>query len=343
MLALHHAPAVVSAAVIAGGLAVDLLVAALADVGDEQGAGGAVEGDPPRVAQAPGPDLVPARDRAPERIGRRDAVAAVRTGAGPVDVDAQDLGEQVLGLALGVAILIVRPAPVASSQVQQAVRSEGHRAAVVVRCGAVIDGEDVLAGLVADGRSGVIRQVAGDHDVAVVARVVHEQPVVGLEARVEGETEQALLTAAVPDERADVHEEAGLHRAAIDDTDRATPLDGEQAPTRVARVGDLGQLEEGMAGHERQRDRECRRACRGQGPGERKQEDHETDDDGRATPAGSWVCHDLTVQRHANPDTQTMRGGHPRYGSEPAAQVARHRAAQDRRGRAEESGPRSVG
>ena len=94
VLALHDVPAVVAAARARVEFAVDLLVAILADVGDEEVAGRAVEADPPRVAQAPGPDCVGA-GRADERVVRRDRVIAVRRRTRvPFDVDAQDLAEQ---------------------------------------------------------------------------------------------------------------------------------------------------------------------------------------------------------------------------------------------------------
>src|SRR5262249_42635028 len=85
---------------------VDLLVEALADVAAPERAGGAVKGDPPRVAQAPGVDLLllGAR-RARERVRRRDAV-----GRALVDVEAEDLPEVARGVERVVLRVAARPA-----------------------------------------------------------------------------------------------------------------------------------------------------------------------------------------------------------------------------------------
>ena len=53
-------------------------------------------------------------------------------GAGRVDVDAQDLAEQRVGV-LAVAVRVAAGAAVAEADVQVAVRAEGELAAVVVR------------------------------------------------------------------------------------------------------------------------------------------------------------------------------------------------------------------
>src|SRR4029453_7902309 len=82
---------------------VDLLPAALADVGHVEVSGQLVEGGTPGIAETVSPDLVTASSGpVHERIRRRDAVdpsrrAAVgrrRVGIDPAHVDAQDLAEE---------------------------------------------------------------------------------------------------------------------------------------------------------------------------------------------------------------------------------------------------------
>ena len=95
--ALHLVPAQVGA--LAGVEAgdgrepVDLLEGVLADVGDPEVAGGAVEGEPPRVAHAVEPDLGRALVAVGERVARRDAVGGPSSRAA-LRVDAQDLAEE---------------------------------------------------------------------------------------------------------------------------------------------------------------------------------------------------------------------------------------------------------
>src|SRR6185369_16991031 len=67
---------------------VDLFVRVLADVADPDVAGRAVEGEPPRVAQAPHPGLAHCAGTRDERIVLRHAVRRVANGR---RVDAQDL------------------------------------------------------------------------------------------------------------------------------------------------------------------------------------------------------------------------------------------------------------
>src|SRR4029453_9209754 len=69
---------------------VDLLIAVVADVADRDRLGGAVEREAPRVAQAVGPDLVPAGSPY-ERVVGGDRVRRAAAGRG---VDSQDLAEK---------------------------------------------------------------------------------------------------------------------------------------------------------------------------------------------------------------------------------------------------------
>ncbi len=79
MRALHQVPAEVESAD-PGRRPVDLLPRSLADVADPQVAGGSVEPDPPRVAQAGVPDLGHRACRVHERVVGRDRVAHARRG-----------------------------------------------------------------------------------------------------------------------------------------------------------------------------------------------------------------------------------------------------------------------
>src|SRR5439155_26342122 len=81
--ALGDVPAVVLAAAAGGEADVHLLPLALADVGDHEVAGQAVEGEAPRVAQAVGPDLA-----ARARAGDEGVVGRDRVGVAAVHVDA---------------------------------------------------------------------------------------------------------------------------------------------------------------------------------------------------------------------------------------------------------------
>src|ERR1043165_7759363 len=65
----HQTPAVVLAAGAARGLQVDLFILVLADVGDPEVAGLAIEGEAPRVAQAVRPDLAARAGARGERVG----------------------------------------------------------------------------------------------------------------------------------------------------------------------------------------------------------------------------------------------------------------------------------
>src|SRR4029077_2320387 len=107
--ALVTGPAVVGADVLAGVSEVDLLVAALAYVADDEVPGGAVEREAPGVAQAVGPDLgtvgaAVGAARALLLAGIERVAGGDRVGRGPRR-DPQQLAEQpvgVLGVELGV-------------------------------------------------------------------------------------------------------------------------------------------------------------------------------------------------------------------------------------------------
>jgi hypothetical protein len=118
---------------------IDLLDAVLADVADPHVAVGAVEGEPPRVAQAVVPDLV-AAGAADEWVRPRHRVASPRGRA--AWIDAQDLSEQaveVLPAAQGIAA-----AAVAGRHVE-APGAVLELTAVVIAVGRVLDLEHSAA------------------------------------------------------------------------------------------------------------------------------------------------------------------------------------------------------
>ena len=96
----------------------------------------------------------------------------------------------------------------------------------MVALGAVLDEHQRAASALDDiGARGIGREARHD-DVAAVAGVVDEQPVVGLEVRIERQPEETAL-AAVLDLAGDVHEEAGLEDPTLDHPDRPALLDDE--------------------------------------------------------------------------------------------------------------------
>jgi len=128
LASLHPAPPVVDAPRTAGRLEVHLLPAALADVGDEQVPGEAVEAEAPRVTQPEGPDLVP------ERV----AGGHVRRRA--VHVETQELPQERAEVLRIVPGIPAAPA-VADTDVEVAVGAELELAAVVVAEAGMRDGE----------------------------------------------------------------------------------------------------------------------------------------------------------------------------------------------------------
>ncbi len=69
----------------------------------------------------------------------------------------------------------------------------------MVAVAAVLDAEDVPEGRRRDSRSAAVRLQPGDHDVAVVPRVVDEQAAVHLEVGVERDAEKTPFAARVVD------------------------------------------------------------------------------------------------------------------------------------------------
>ncbi len=92
-------PTVVLAAVARGGLVIDLLDLTLADVPDEEIAGGAIEAEAPGIAQPIGPDLGARARLVDKGVAGWDGILPAHRSM--VHVDAQDLPEQG-GLPLAV-------------------------------------------------------------------------------------------------------------------------------------------------------------------------------------------------------------------------------------------------
>ena len=129
---LEYAPAIVAAI---DDRHIDFLARALADVAGPLDARDGVEAEAPRIAEAVRKDLVGARGRAKEGIGRRR-----RIRAGCADVDPQDLPEQHIDV-LRVVRRIVGRAAVAHADVEIIVpTTKRQHSAVVVRIRRMRDG-----------------------------------------------------------------------------------------------------------------------------------------------------------------------------------------------------------
>jgi spermidine/putrescine transport system substrate-binding protein len=237
--------ALVPAVVAAAPDDVDLLVTSLADVGGDEWAGaGAVEGQAPGVADAPGVDFGTGAGFSDERVVGGDGVG-LAVGAA-VDVEAEDLAEErgeVLGVAGGGAVeaLIVGVAAVADAEVEEAVGAEGEAAAVVVEVGLVDLEEEAFRGGVdagVVGGGGELADVAGMIPVggaggAAVGAVVDVETAVFGEFRVEGEAEESAFVEALVEFRqlgAEIEEGVGAAGAAgFEDVDEADLVDDQEA------------------------------------------------------------------------------------------------------------------
>src|SRR6185437_3348850 len=170
---------------------VDLLVFVLPDVGDDQIARLAVEGEAPRVAQPVGPDLPTVARRLRERVAGRDRVAAARQRGDP-----QHLAEQHVGV-LPVVVGIALAAAVTDTDVQIPFGTEPELAAVVVGLGVVVDREHAAraAGVGAIGAA-TRAPVLHDPDVVRGVRVVDVEAAARAVVGGERDRQQTLLAAA---------------------------------------------------------------------------------------------------------------------------------------------------
>ena len=203
MHTLAHAPAVVAA----GFDDVQLLVAPVPDVThQEPPVATGLPGQAPWVPEPQGEDLCLTAS-VDEWVVRRDRVWLVS-----VDIEPQDLAEQsrwILGIAArGVAdVRIASPTAVARSEVEKAVRPEAESPATVVRLRLAEPQDHALRGGINAIALRIGVELAEDVVVVVVRarggrRVVHEQPTVLGEGRMELHAEQApfVVLGIQPDE-----------------------------------------------------------------------------------------------------------------------------------------------
>ena len=127
------------------GQQVDLLVSILAHVRDPEIAGGRVEMEPERIAEAHRVDQSLAGIRARrERIGgrgdERPRSRAARPARQRAHVEPQDLAVEVRGILRRAGVEIVSEA-----RVEHSVGAEAQRAAVVIRVAITVAGQDVVA------------------------------------------------------------------------------------------------------------------------------------------------------------------------------------------------------
>jgi hypothetical protein len=169
---------------------INLLPKVLADVGDREVAGGAIEGEPPRIAEAVGPDLVPPR-LVDEGIVLRNRVGLA---GGPLfGVDAQHLSAQVLEILAGLE-RIASTATVAGRGVEVAVRAELELTSVVVRMIRMRNlDHDALRVRIGDVRVGLVTQVLRDLDVALRVGVVDVELPIRRVVGVERDREEPAL------------------------------------------------------------------------------------------------------------------------------------------------------
>ncbi len=209
---LEHAPAEVRAPLGVGGKAIHLFGRVLSHVGDPEVAGGRVERESPRIAQAQRPDL---RSSAAvrERVVLRDRV---RISA---HVQAQQRAEERVGVLAGAKRIAARPA-VAKAEVEHSVRPERQLSAVVVR---------VRLWLTQHHGRGIQRCTAvadrhpRQHRIARRVGVVDERFLGAVRAdgyRAQREAQQAAL-ATGRDPAGQVEERLGQHLASVDDADLA--------------------------------------------------------------------------------------------------------------------------
>ena len=194
-------------------------------------------------------DLVAARRRAGERVGRRRGVAVAGRGraGGPrgVGVDAQHLAEQ----RGGVLRLGRRVSAIAGRRVEEPVGAEGNLAAVVVGGRRVRDDQHLATGQrIGDAAIGRDPEFVDPVALAVGCRVVDvKAPAGGVVGR-EGHRQQALLSRALdaPDRGGHVEEQtAGFPFAPH--ADRTALFDDHQprvVPRRSRQVDRLGKRAE---------------------------------------------------------------------------------------------------
>ncbi len=222
---------------------VDLLDAALTDVGDPQVAGLGIEAVAPRVAQADRPDLAAGTLGADEGVVGRDRVAEISRRCGRVDP--QHLAEH-FGQVQGPSLRITPGAAVTKADIEHPVRAECEVPAIVVGV-RLLDDQHGAQALPVESTGGV----DGELDDVGVAVVVGEVDVRLRAVRMERQAEQSLL-ATGSREVADVEHDRRAG-AALDTGDRAILSGDVEAgvavpPREVDGCGHLGDRSQGHLG-----------------------------------------------------------------------------------------------
>ena len=222
--ALAPAPAEVETAHPRRGV-VNLLHRVLPHVADPHVAGGAIEREPPWVAQTDGPDLGAPLRGARERVacgnGVRQARVAVR------HVDAEDLRQPRGGVG-AVVVGILLAAAIAKADVQHAVGPELQVAAVVIGVGLVL-GQHHARGAPINTRG--VRAGAELHHagVAITVGVVDVEAARRGEVRGEGQAQEPLLDVIRPNSVADVEPRPARRALRRNGPDDARLRDHQQA------------------------------------------------------------------------------------------------------------------
>src|SRR5581483_1704417 len=109
----------------------NLLDAILADIADPQVAGDGVKAEPPRFAQAIGPNLRAHIGPSKKRVVGRNRVS--KAGIGVVNINTQHFAK-LRGQILAVTLRILLRAGVTHSNVEKAIRAERQTATAMVLC-----------------------------------------------------------------------------------------------------------------------------------------------------------------------------------------------------------------
>ncbi|KXJ04804.1 hypothetical protein AC249_AIPGENE5364, partial [Exaiptasia diaphana] len=236
--AFHDPPTVILSTGAGGGLEIDLFTGVLADVGDVEITGQAVEGEAPGLTQAQGPDLGRRLALAAERVVSRNAVVG-RGRNVLIHIDAQHFALETI-TGLGVAVGVGLGSAIAVANVEIAVGSELNLTPAMDGGGLSDGDQDHATGRIRN--VGVLRhRVAGDHGSVGGVGVVDEEEAVGVVVRVEGDAFDAAFESAAH-QAADV-EEGRQRKAAVVDQD-LTVLGGNKQ-TAVPGIDDAHRVADG--------------------------------------------------------------------------------------------------
>ena len=259
--AAHEFPPIVLPALAARRLQVHFLPMVLADVGDVEIAGLAVEGERPGIANAVGPDLRTGLgvdlgelllahaeerhllERGEEGIVLGNGVGAVRGGV--LHVDAEHFPQQQIQV-LACAEHIALPATITHADIHVAIGTKGHLAAVVIAIGEVDLHDDL--GAVHVGLVGIRRGdfVLHDHGRAVEPKIGigDVEEAVLFEFRMELQTEQALFQKGTERLVLDVKKRLLLKLAVLHDAHHAGAFADEEPSGAVLGRSDMDRVDE---------------------------------------------------------------------------------------------------